>query len=47
MTPEDVLAIEPKVLSQAQRESYFQDGFLLLEKVLSDEWIMRLRQATN
>jgi len=47
MTPEDVLAIEPKVLTQAQRESYFENGYLLLEKVLSDEWIERLRQATD
>ncbi|PHQ59024.1 MAG: phytanoyl-CoA dioxygenase, partial [Maribacter sp.] len=47
MTPEDVMAIAPKVLTQAQRESYFADGYLLLEKVLTDEWIERLRQATD
>ncbi|MDD9877219.1 MAG: phytanoyl-CoA dioxygenase family protein [Magnetovibrio sp.] len=47
MTPEDVLAIEPKVLSQAQREFYFENGYLLLEKALSDDWIERLRQATE
>lgn len=47
MTPEDILAIEPKVLTQAQRESYFENGYLLLERVLSDEWIDRLRRATD
>ena len=47
MTPEDVLALEPNVLSQTQREFYFANGYLLLEKVLSDEWIERLRRATH
>ena len=47
MTPEDVLTIAPKILTQAQRESYFANGYLLLEKVLSDDWIERLRQATD
>jgi ectoine hydroxylase-related dioxygenase (phytanoyl-CoA dioxygenase family) len=47
MTPEDVLVLEPKVLTQAQRESYFENGYLLLERVLSDEWIENLRQATD
>jgi len=47
MTPEDVLAIEPKVLTQAQRESCFENGYLLLEKVLDDDWVGRLRRATD
>ena len=47
MTPEEVLAIEPKVLTQKQRESYFEDGYILLEKFLSDEWIEKLRRATD
>ena len=47
MTPEDVLALEPKVLSQTQREFYFANGYLLLEAMLSDEWIERLRRATD
>ena len=47
MTPEDVLVLEPKVLTQAQRESYFENGYLLLERVLTDEWIENLRQATD
>ena len=47
MTPEEVLDLEPKVLNQRQRKSYFETGYLLLEKVLSDEWIERLRRATD
>jgi len=47
MTPEQVLEIPPKVLSQAQREAYFADGYLLLENVLDDAWVARLRQATE
>jgi len=47
MTPEQVLEIPPKVLSQAQREAYFGDGYLLLENVLDDAWVARLRQATE
>lgn len=47
MTPEQVLAIPPKILSQAQREQYFADGFLLLERVINEEWLARLRAATS
>jgi ectoine hydroxylase len=47
MTPERVLAIPPKVLTQAQRESYFSEGYLYLERAISDEWIARLRAATE
>ena len=33
MTPEQVLAIKPRVLSQAQREFYFREGYLLVEEI--------------
>ena len=36
MTPEEVLSIKPKVLTQKQREFYFENGYLLLEKFLPD-----------
>jgi len=42
MTPEQVLSHTPRVLTQAQREFYFSEGYLLLEKILPDEWIERL-----
>jgi len=47
MTPEKVLAIEPKILTQEQRKSYFENGYLMLERVLEDDWIERLRWATD
>ncbi len=47
MTSEDVLDIEPKVLTQAQREFYMENGYLLFERVLSDEWLDKLRAATD
>ncbi len=47
MKTEDILAIEPKVLTREQREAYFRDGYLLLEKIIDDAWIERLRGATD
>jgi ectoine hydroxylase len=47
MTPEEVLSIKPKVLTQMQREFYFENGYLLLEKFLPDAWIKRLRATTD
>jgi ectoine hydroxylase len=47
MTPEEVLAIRPTVLTQKQRELYFENGYLLLEKVIDADWLGRLRAATD
>ena len=47
MTPEEILAIKPRVLTQKQRELYFENGYILLEKFLPDSWIERLRAATD
>ena len=47
MTPEQVLSIKPKILTQKQREFYFENGYILLEKLLPDSWIERLRAATD
>jgi alpha-amylase/alpha-mannosidase (GH57 family) len=37
---------KPKVL-QKQREFYFENGYIILQRLLSDEWITRLRHATE
>jgi len=42
MTPEDILANPPRVLSQAQRERYFETGFLAAEGLIPQEWLRRL-----
>jgi ectoine hydroxylase len=47
MTPQQILAIPPRVLTQAQRESYFREGYLLLQNAISEDWVHRLREATN
>src|SRR3989442_784512 len=47
MTPEQVLAIPPKVLTQAQRERYFSEGYLYVERAIDDDWIRKLRAATE
>jgi ectoine hydroxylase len=46
MTPEQVLSFRPRVLSEAQRAFYFNEGYLLLEKIIDDDWIRKLRSAT-
>ncbi|MGE0800007.1 MAG: phytanoyl-CoA dioxygenase family protein [Lautropia sp.] len=47
MTPEAILAIPPKVLTQSQREHYFREGYLLLPGVIDADWLARLRAATD
>ncbi len=47
MTPEAILAQKPRVLTQAQRESYFENGYLLLERIIPESWIEKLRAATG
>jgi ectoine hydroxylase len=46
MTPEQILEHAPRVLSQAQRESYFENGYLLLDRIIPMEWVERLRRTT-
>ncbi len=47
MTPEQILAIAPKVLTQAQREFYFNEGYLCLVRIIDDVWLSKLRAATE
>ena len=47
MTPQDVLAHEPRVLSQGQREFYFEHGYLLVPAIVRAEWLERLRAVTG
>lgn len=47
MTPDQVLAIKPRFLTQAQREFYFTEGYILLERVIGEEWLSKLRAATD
>lgn len=47
MTPEQILSHAPRVLTQEQRESYFDNGYVLLEKAIGDEWLERLHAAVD
>ena len=44
---DEILSTPPKILSNEQREFYFENGYLLLEGLISPEWINRLREATD
>lgn len=47
MRPEEVLARSPKVLGPAQREFYFDNGYLLLDRVLADDRLCGLAAAAD
>ncbi|HEY2831374.1 MAG TPA: phytanoyl-CoA dioxygenase family protein [Sporichthyaceae bacterium] len=47
MTVEEILAAEPRVLTRAQQESYFSNGYLLVERAVPQEWLDRLRSVTR
>ena len=47
MTPEEILSHEPRVLSQAQRESYFEHGYVMVERLIGEDWLARLKQTTD
>ena len=47
MTPEQVLSQRPRVLTQQQREFYFAQGYLLVERAIGQDWIHKLRSATD
>jgi len=46
MTPEDVLAHPPRVLTPAQREFYFANGYVSVPGLVPADWLARLRDAT-
>ena len=47
MKSEKILARPPRVLSQEQREFYFENGYLLLDGFVSRGWLERLREVSN
>ena len=47
MKAEDILSLEPLALSQDQREFYFENGYLLVERAIGDDWLGRLRQTID
>ncbi|MGH7930269.1 MAG: phytanoyl-CoA dioxygenase family protein, partial [Candidatus Binatia bacterium] len=47
MIPQKILSQSPRVLTQEQREFYFEQGYLLAEEFIEDRWLARLRDAIN
>ncbi|MDA1100036.1 MAG: phytanoyl-CoA dioxygenase family protein [Proteobacteria bacterium] len=47
MKPEDILKHAPIVLTQEQREFYFENGYLLLENFIGHDWLDRLWTITD
>lgn len=46
MTPEEILSHPPRVLSQARREAYFADGYVMVEGLIPGDWLEKLRAVT-
>ena len=47
MQPENILKTRPKVLSEHQREAYFENGYLLVEKAIDETLLTRVRAASD
>ena len=45
VTPEEILDHRPRILSQAQREFFFEQGYLLVERAIDEARLTRLRDA--
>ena len=46
MLIDEIRRTPAKVLSEEQRESYFENGYLLLDRIVPDDWLERLREVT-
>ena len=47
MTPEEVLSYPARILTQAQREKYFTDGFVSVEEIVPAETLADLQAVTE
>lgn len=47
MLTEEVLTYPTRVLTEAQRDAYFEDGFVLVEGAINNDWLVRLREASE
>ncbi|MBT3558101.1 MAG: phytanoyl-CoA dioxygenase family protein [Rhodospirillales bacterium] len=45
MKQEDILKHEPTVISKAQRQGYFDDGYICLPQLISADWIEKINAA--
>lgn len=47
MHPDEVRKQPLKVLTEAQREAYLRDGYVVLERFVEEKWLARLREVTQ
>ena len=47
MLIDEIRRTPAKVITEEQRESYWENGYLLLERLIPEEWLERLRAATD
>ena len=47
MTPEEILSHPARVLTEAQREKYFTDGFVSVEEIVPADTLAELQRVTN
>jgi ectoine hydroxylase len=47
MTPDAIRTHPPKVLTEAQREAYFETGFLCADGLIPDTWLRRLNALSD
>lgn len=47
MTPEDILSHPPRALTQAQREAYFESGFVSADGLVPEDWLTRLKARSD
>ena len=47
MTPDAIRTFPPRVLTRAQREAYFETGFLSAEGLIPDAWLRRLNELSD
>jgi ectoine hydroxylase-related dioxygenase (phytanoyl-CoA dioxygenase family) len=45
MKTEDILKDKPTVLTEAQRASYFKNGYLVIENYVPESWLVRVKAA--
>ena len=43
---QEILRRPAKILTQAQREAYFRDGFIGVEGLIDQHWLARLNRDT-
>jgi hypothetical protein len=47
MTPEEILAQPAKILSQSDRECYFEHGYVGAPSVVSGTWLERIQACSE